>query len=129
WGESTMAAVMHLDPNTQIPEESVAHEIFLMVMDGEVDLNINEVSMRMISLNREAPDGIHSGTPRNDLILLEKGAKYALTAGTNGAKIMEVNSSLRADYLQKTGIKDSPSNTGLETEQSPNLATNKVHNL
>jgi gluconolactonase len=129
WGESTMGVFMHLDPNSQIPEESVAAEKFLMVMEGEVELTVNGVSMPLIALKREAPDGIHSGTPRNDLMLVEKGTNYALTAGTNGAKIMEINSSLKADYLQKAGIKDSPSNTGLETAQLPNLVTNEVHDL
>lgn len=129
WGESTMAAVMHLDPNSQIPEKSADAEIFLMVMEGEIDLTINGVSMPMMAMEREAPDGIHSGTPRNDLMLVEKGTKYALTAGTNGSRIMEINSSLRADYIQRAGINDTPSNTELETDQLPNLVANKVYDL
>lgn len=129
WGESTMGTFMHLDPNSKIPEEPATAEKIVMVMEGEIRLTVNGASIQMIALDREAPDGIHSGTPRNDLMLIEKGTSYALSAGTNGAKIMEVNSSLRSDYLQKAGISNAPSETRLETVQSPSLVPNTVYDL
>lgn len=129
WGEATMGTFIDLDPNSKIPEESANAEKIVMVMEGEIILTINGTPNQLISLDREAPDGIHGGTPRNDLILIEKGTRYALSAGTNGAKIMEVNSSLRSDYLQKAGISNAPSDARLETEQPRSLVPNTVYDL
>ena len=43
-----------------------------------------------------------------DFVYLEKGTKNSLTAGASGAKLLEVYSPLRLDYLQKAGAKNLP---------------------
>jgi gluconolactonase len=130
WGSGTMVSVLQLAPNSKIPEEVLPSDRFLFVLEGSIDQLINGLLITMISKKREAPDGTHSGTPRIDFVYLEKGSKNAITAGTSGAKLLEVYSPLRIDYLQKAGVKDLPSQVNdVETTQTPNIAPNKVFDL
>jgi gluconolactonase len=130
WGSGTMVSSLQLEPNAEIPEEVLPADRFLIVLEGSVNQLISGTSVTMISIKREEPDGIHSGTPRNDFVYLEKGSKNGLTAGPGGAKILEVYSPLRLDYLQKAGLKDLPAEMeGLAATQEPNVQPNKVYDL
>ena len=130
WGSGTMVAVMQLAPNAQIPEETLPADRFVFVLDGSIDQLINGSPVTMISKKRETPDGTHSGTPGIDFVYLEKGAKNAVTAGASGAKLLELYSPLRLDYLQKAGVKNLPSEIAdIETAQTPNVIPNKIYDL
>jgi gluconolactonase len=130
WGTGNMVAVLQLAPNAQIPEETLPADRFVFVMEGSINQSINGAPVTMIGQKREEPDGTHSATPRTDFVYLEKGSKNAVTAGASGAKILEVYSPLRLDYLQKAGAKNLPSEIGdVETTQTPNVAPNKVYDL
>jgi gluconolactonase len=103
---------------------------FMFVLEGSVDQLINGSPVTMVSKKREAPDGTHSGTPRADFVYLEKGAKNAVTAGAEGAKLLEVYSPLRRDYLEKAGVKNLPSQIAdVETTQTPNIVPDRVYDL
>lgn len=130
WGSGTRISILQLAPGAKIPEEILPAYKFVFVLEGSIDQLTDGLPVTMISKKRENPDGTHSGTPEIDFIYLEKGTKNAITAGVSGAKLLEVYSPLRLDYLQKAGAKDLPSNvTDVETTQTPNIVPNKVYDL
>ena len=130
WGVGTMVSTLQLEPNAVIPEEVLPADRFVFVLEGSVVQLIDGASVSMIGLHREAPDGIHSATPRTDFVYLEKGNKNAVTAGASGAKLLEVYSPLRIDYLQKAGVKDLPADVAdVDQPQAPNVLPNTVYNL
>ena len=130
WGTGTMTGVLQLDPNAQIPEEVLPVDRFLFVLEGEVSQHIDGANVKMIAVKREEQDGTHSITPRIDFVYLEKGSKNALTAGPAGAKVVEVYSPVRLDYLQKAGITRAPgANADLATPFTPNVKPNQVYDL
>ncbi len=130
WASGKLIAVIHLDPNAQIPEETLEVDRFVFVMDGEIDQLIEGNFVNLKSHKREAPDGTHSATPRIDFVYLEKGSKNALKAGPAGAKIVEVYSPVRLDYLQKAGVADLPSESvDIEVPMTPNVKPNTVYDI
>jgi gluconolactonase len=130
WGTGTMTAVLQLDANTQIPEEILPTDRFLFVLEGEISQPINGTATKMVAIKREAQDGTHSITPRIDFVYLEKGSKSSLTAGPSGAKVVEVFSPVRLDYLQKTGVSNVPSsNADLTAPGTPNIKPGQVYDL
>lgn len=130
WGAGAMISVLQLAPNAKIPEETLSSDRFVFVMEGSITQSVNGTPVAMISKKREAPDGIHSGTPKTDFVYLEKGSKNEVTAGADGAKLLEAYSPFRLDYLQKAGVKDLSSEVkDIETTQAPNVAPNKVYDL
>jgi len=130
WGQGTMTSILQLEPNAQIPEEILPADRFLFVMEGEVSQLIDGSKVKMVAVQREEQDGTHSITPRIDFVYLEKGSKNALTAGPSGAKVVEVYSPVRLDYLQKAGITDAPSkNVDLAAPATPNVKSNQVYDL
>src|SRR5215213_3878567 len=130
WGTGNMVAVIQLAPNAQIPEETLPADRFVFVLEGSINQSINGAPVTMIGQKREEPDGTHSATPRTDFVYLEKGSKNALTAGASGAKLLEVYSPMRLDYLQKAGAKNLPSEVAdVETTQTPNVTANKIYDL
>jgi gluconolactonase len=130
WGQGTMTGILQLEPNAQIPEEVLTTDRFLFVLEGEVSQLVNGSNVKMISIKREEQDGTHSITPRIDFVYLEKGTKNALTAGPTGAKVVEVYSPVRLDYLQKAGITNAPAkNVDLASPATPNIKANQVYDL
>jgi gluconolactonase len=130
WGTGTMTAILKFDPNAQIPEEALPVDRFLFVLEGEVSQLVDGSNVKMVAIKREAQDGTHSITPRIDFIYLEKGSKNALTAGPAGAKVVEVSSPVRLDYLKKAGATVVPSaNVDITTPVTPNVKPNQVYDL
>ena len=130
WGQGTLTGILQLEPNAQIPEEILPADRFLFVLEGEVSQLIGGSNVKMVAVKREEQDGTHSITPRIDFVYLEKGSKNAITAGSAGAKVVEVYSPVRLDYLQKAGITDTPSrNVDLATLSAPNVNPNQVYDL
>jgi gluconolactonase len=130
WSSGVMASILELGPQAQIPEEVLASDRFVFVMEGSIEQEIDGKSVTMQSLAREAPDGVHGGTPKIDFMYLEKGSKIAVQAGTSGAKIIEVYSPLKTDYLQKTGMDNiSGEIQDLVHPYSPNIIPKKVYDL
>jgi gluconolactonase len=130
WGTGTMTGILQLEPNAEIPEEVLPSDRFVFVLEGSIDQLINGSFVNMISRKREEPDGTHSATPRIDFVYLEKGSKNALKAGPAGAKLVEVYSPVRLDYLQKAGVKNMPGAAiDLKTTMDPNVEYNEVYDL
>ncbi|MBN2636603.1 MAG: SMP-30/gluconolactonase/LRE family protein [Prolixibacteraceae bacterium] len=131
WGTGTMAGVVELEPGASIAEEDLPADRFVFVLEGSINQLINGSMVTLESRKREEQDGTHSAMPRVDFVYLEKGSKNAVTAGANGAKIFEVYSPVRLDYLQKAGIENLPNEeTDLTTATlEPNIEPNKVYDL
>jgi gluconolactonase len=130
WWSGTMVAVLQLRAGAKIPEEVLPSDRFVFVMEGSVDQLIDGSFVSMISRKREEQDGTHSITPRIDFVYLEKNSKNALTAGPDGAKLLEVYSPLRSDYLVKAGIADVPASfDDVKMPGLPNIVPNKVYDL
>jgi gluconolactonase len=130
WGTGNMLSLLELEPNAKIPEETLTEDRFVFVLEGSVDQLANGSMVKMIGQKREEPDGSHSGTPRTDFVYLEKGNKNACTAGESGAKLLEVYSPLRLDYLQKAGVKNLPQVIKeIESFQTPSVSAGKVYDL
>jgi len=130
WGTGTMVSLLQLEPNATIPEEALPADGFVFVMEGSVEQSINGSSMTMVSRKREEPDGVHSGTPRTDFVYIEKGTKHAVTAGPAGAKLLEVYSPLRLDYLEKAGVANLPDKVEeFPSMLAPNVEANRVYDL
>ncbi len=108
WGKGNLVARLTLEPNASLHRETLPAERIMIVMKGEVGQLLGGTSVVMRAVPREEPDGTHGGTPRNDFVLLEKGAENALQAGPAGAEIIEVYWPVRADYLAKAGVTDAP---------------------
>lgn len=130
WGSGTMVAIIEMGANTTIAEETLTADRFLFVKEGQVQQLINGEMKDMVAIVREAPDGAHSGTPKTEFVFLEKGSKSALKAGPEGAKLVEVYSPFRLDYLQKAGISELPSDLeDVKSPMTPNVESNKVYDL
>jgi gluconolactonase len=130
WGTGTMAGILLLEPNAEVPEEVLPADRFVFILEGEIDQLIEGEFVNMISRKREEPDGTHSATPRIDFVYLEKGSNNAVKAGTAGAKLLEVYSPVRLDYLQKAGVTNIPAKSvDLETTLAPNVKPNQVYDL
>jgi gluconolactonase len=111
WGTGTMTGILQMEPNAEVPAEVLPADRFVFVLEGEIEQLIEGSNVTMISRKREEPDGTHSATPRIDFVYLEKGSKNAMKAGPDGAKLLEVYSPVRLDYLQKAGVSDIPAAT------------------
>ena len=108
WGRGALVSISTIEAGSEIPEEILPANRFLFVMEGDVEQLIDNEMVPMISRKREAPDGIHGATPRVDFVYLKKGSSSSLKAGEKGAKIIEIYSPFRADYMEKTGATELP---------------------
>src|SRR5690606_32184269 len=130
WGTGNMVSVVDMAPNSQIAETVLPADSFIFVQEGTVSLSINGETKTLVSIKREEQSGIHSGTPKTEFVYLEKGTKSSITAGESGAKILEVSSPLRLDYLQKLGIENLPNEIlDVRNPQKANVEFNKVYDL
>jgi gluconolactonase len=130
WGKGSLAGILTLEPNAQIPEGVLSSDRFVFVMEGSIDQSIDGNYITMISRKREEPDGTHKANPRIDFLYLEKGAKNAVKAGPAGAKIFEVYSPVSLDYLQKAGVTSIPSKSvELQSALEPNVKPNTVYDV
>jgi gluconolactonase len=130
WGSGTLTSILELGPNATIPMEKLPADRFLFVLEGSVSLNGDGKKNTMIAKGREEPDGTHSGTPRKDFMYQKEGGESELIAGDTGAKLIEVYSPLRLDYLEKLGISDLPSQMeGTNSDHDPTVVPNEIYDL
>ena len=130
WGTGAMVARLQLEPNATVPEEKLATDKFVFVMEGSIHQLIDGAMITMMGNKREEPDGTHSTTPRTDFVYLPKGATSALNVGSSGATVLELYSPVRLDYLENAGVKDVPIEMAdVITAQSPNIEVNTVYDL
>ncbi|WP_111309131.1 SMP-30/gluconolactonase/LRE family protein [Confluentibacter sediminis] len=130
WGTGTMVSVIEMAPNSKIPEDVLSSDHFVFVQEGSINQLIEGKSNTLVNVKREDADGAHSGTPKTEFVYLQKGTKSGVIAGASGAKLLEVSSPLRLDYLQKLGIDNLPNEImDVKNTQTPNIEPNKVYDL
>lgn len=129
WGRGTMLTILTLEPGAAIPEETLPSDRFIFVLEGSVEQSINGMAANMLSIKRDEPDGTHSATPRREFVFSEKSSNASLTAGANGARLLEVSSPPRLDYLQKIGITGLPAEFEDVPPATPNVVANQVYDL
>jgi gluconolactonase len=108
WGKGNFVALLSLAPGAAIPKETLTAERIMVVMEGDIEQLLGDQYAEMRAVPRDEPDGTHGRTPKNDFVLLEKGAANGVKAGANGATIIEVYAPPRTDYLAKAGARDVP---------------------
>jgi gluconolactonase len=130
WGTGVMLSILDLAPNAEIPEEVLPADRFVFVLEGSIRHLVNGSPVTMISREREEPDGVHGATPRTDFVYLEEGTKSAVVAGDSGAKLLELYSPQRLDYLQKAGVQELPNSVPrLKNTADANVVPGKVYDL
>jgi gluconolactonase len=108
WGKGNLVAWLTFAPGATVPEEVLPAERIMVVIKGEVGQLIGGSYVTMRAVPREVPDGTHGGTPKNEFVYLEKGARNGVKAGTAGAEIVEVYWPPRPDYLALAGATNVP---------------------
>ena len=126
WGKGSMVAWLTLDPGAHIHEEALPAERLMVVWDGEVEQLIDGKPVTMKAYVHQA--GL-TNAPHKDFVYLPKGAKSVLTAGPDGATIMELYSPVRADYIEKAGGEVPDSIIEGSYGVTPNFPAGKVMNL
>lgn len=130
WGKANLVSFLTLEPKAKLPEELIVGERFMFVLDGEVQELINGNYMTLKAIPADSPDGINAKTSLREFVYLQDGAKTAIKAGCEGAKIVEVFSPVPVEYLRLAGIENIPDPidlTGLPVK--PTVEPNKVYNL
>ena len=130
WGSGFSAAIHTLDAETLIPSESVNSERILLVLEGKIDIAMAEGNQTLEATPRVEPDGVHSATPRMDLMYVAAGMDVQMSAGPSGAKLLEVSSPLRSDHFLALGreVPDQVSTDGGKSAKL-NLGAAKVYDL
>lgn len=130
WGKGVLISWMILEPNVEIPQETLPSERLMLVRDGSVEQLIDGHFVTMSALKREEPDGTHGGTPKNEFVYLEKGSENAVKTGAEGAEILEVYWPVRLDYLEKAGVTDLLSDvTAGDYPLEPSILPDRVYDL
>ncbi len=130
WGSGQLVANLTIAPNSKKDEEMLPSDVFIIIQEGEILQNIDGKTYELKNIPREIPDGTHGGTPVTNFVYIEKGSKVSFVAGAKGAKLIEVYSPIRLDYLQKAGVKNLPTTVeDIKTIQQLNILPNKVYDL
>jgi gluconolactonase len=108
WGKGNLVAWLTFEAGAAIPAEILPAERIMVVRKGRIEQLLGERAVPMAAVPRNAPDGTHGRTPRNDFLYLEQGAKNGVTAGPEGAEIVEVYWPPRPDYLKLAGAMGVP---------------------
>lgn len=125
-GKGLMTALLTLEPNAALTEESLPADRFLFVLEGDIDFNdLGQLK----ALPREEPDGTHGGTPVLNFVYQSEGDAVSVMAGENGAKLLEVYGFIRPDYLQKTGAESNPQPISQTHNAKTNIRSGEVYDL
>lgn len=83
WGENMLAAVIDLDPNTELPSHSHPHEQLGMVLEGEIEFIVaGEVNI----------------LKPYDIYIIPGGVYHAAKTFSQPVKVLDVFSPLREEY-------------------------------
>jgi gluconolactonase len=130
WGPGNLVAWLTLAPGATIPLETLPAERIMVVMKGAIGQRLEGKYAAMQAVPRDEPDGIHGRTPKNEFVLLEKGAENGVQAGADGAEIVEVYWPPRVDYLAKAGAPRVPADIPVpKFPIAPTVAPGIVYDL
>jgi gluconolactonase len=130
WGKANLVSFLTLEPKAELPEGLIVGERFIFVLDGEVQELINGNYVTLEAISADSPDGTNARTSVREFVYLQDGAKTAIKAGSEGAKIVEVFSPVPVEYLRLAGIENIPDPIDLTSlPVKPTVEPNKVYNL
>ncbi len=84
WGDRMLISVVDLDPEALVPDHSHPNEQAGVMLSGELSMTINGET-------RELAPG--------DAYLIPGGMRHAALAGAKGARVFDVFSPVREDYM------------------------------
>ena len=129
WGRGCLVNFMTLEPNAEIPKETLPAERLMVMLKGSVEQLVNG-SMEKMEMTEVAPM-YYFGTGYvgyKHCLYLSKGTENAVKAGPDGAKFVEIYYPIRTDYMAKTGA-SVPSKTDFGSfNATPNFTANEVFN-
>jgi len=130
WGSGNLMSFITLEPNATIPPYTIVGERFLFVLNGEIQESANGDRVTLKGEARESPNGVSARMPKKEFIYLEDGTISNITAGPEGAKILNVYAPIPAFYLEKAGATVPTSAMNLHAfPLSPNVEAGKVYDL
>ena len=130
WGSGALVSFITLEPNASIPEQTIKGERFMFVFTGDVEELINGNYVKLLAIPADSPDGTHGAVAKREFVYLQEGAKTAIKAGKDGAKILEVYSPVPVEYLEKMGVKNIPEPVSITNlPVKPMLEPNTVYDL
>jgi len=86
WGDDLMLVVVDFDPHAEVPLHSHPHEQAGTVLEGEIKF--------VIAGERKT---LHTG----DLYFIPKDVEHNATAGNIGARIMDIFTPIREDFIKE----------------------------
>lgn len=104
WGKAVLVSWVTMDPNSEIPKETLDTSRMMVMMKGSVDQMVNGKMEKMECT--DLPPGYFFSTGHvgyKHALILDKGAENAVKAGPKGAEFVEIYAPMRLDYLQKAG--------------------------
>lgn len=130
WSKGALVSFITLEPNAIVPEQTINGERFMYVLTGDVQELINNNYVNLRSVPADVPDGTHAGMSKREFVYLQEGARTAIKAGKDGAKILEVYSPVPAEYLEKAGVKNIPQAVSMaQLPVKPTVEPNMVYDL
>lgn len=129
WGKAVLVAWVTMDPNAEIPKESLATSRMMVMVKGSVEQLVNGAMEKMEC--SDVPPGYFWGSGfvgYKHALILDKGAENAVKAGPNGAEFCEIYAPMRLDYIEKAGVTPPASPNFGNYSASTRYPSNKVFN-
>ncbi len=128
WGSGVLLSFVSIEPNASMPEKTIKGERFLFVLSGNIEELINENYVTLQAVQAGSPQA--STMAKREFLYLQDGAKTAVKAGAEGAKILEVYSPVPADLLKLAGVTEVPEAVSfMDLPVKPTVEPNKVYDL
>jgi gluconolactonase len=89
WGKGEMLEILEMDKGAVYPEQKLGEELFSNITDGSATCTLDGKPLEMA---------------KGTVLYMTPGMTRTLTAGPNGAKVLEVYSPVRLDLLKLAGV-------------------------
>lgn len=83
WGEKMLAAVVDLEPNTELPQHNHPHEQIGIVLEGQIELTI---------------DGVTKVLQPHDIYVIPGHMDHSAKTHAQPAKVLDIFSPVREEY-------------------------------
>ena len=127
WGKGNLISWMKLEPNAEIPTETLANNRVMVVWKGSVQQMIKGKFVDMVAIDAVPIDGTHGTLPKKEFVYIELGQDNAVKAGPEGAEILEAYWPVRLDYMAKAGAKIPMSVQPSKFPVKPSIKPNEVY--
>lgn len=106
WGKAVLVNWVTMDPNAEIPKETLPAARMMVMVKGSVEQLVNG-KMEKMECTEIAPAYYYSTgyVGYKHALILDKDSENAVKAGPKGAEFVEIYAPMRLDYLEKAGVK------------------------